>query len=45
MDKFLGVGLKHAVALWVFFVIMTVIAKVAVNKYPVKGLTDVVNAV
>lgn len=45
MDRFLGMGLKNAFALWVFVVIMTVLAKVVLNKYPVPGVTDVVNAV
>lgn len=35
--KFLGVGLKTALMLWVFFVIMTVSAKVIATKYDIPG--------
>lgn len=44
-EKFMGVGLKKALALWIFIIIMTVVAKVVLNKYPVKGLTDIINTV
>lgn len=44
-EKFMGMGLKKGVSLWVFIILMTVIAKVVLNKYPVKGLTDIVNVV
>lgn len=43
--NFLGVGLKKAMALWVFFILMTVAAKVILTKYPVAGLSEVVQAV
>lgn len=37
MDKFLGVGLKGALLLWVFVVLMTVMAKVIFTKYDLPG--------
>lgn len=44
-EKFLGMGLKKAVALWIFFVLMTVMAKVVFTKYPVKGVSEVIHSV
>lgn len=44
-SNFLGVGLKNAMGLWLFFILMTVVAKVAFTKYPVKGASEVINAV
>lgn len=45
MDKIFGVGLLHALALFVFFVLLIVGAKVLVNKYNPPGLTEIVNNV
>lgn len=45
MNKFLGVGLKSAVALWIFFVIMTVVAKVVFTKYKVAGVSEIIQSV
>lgn len=44
-NKFLGVGLKKAMGLWLFFVLMTVVAKVVLTKYPVAGLSEIVQSV
>lgn len=44
-EKFMGMGLKKALGLWVFIIIMTLIAKVVLNKYPVAGVTDIINTV
>lgn len=40
---FLGVGLKRGMAIAVFVGLFWIIAKVILNKYPVKGLTETVN--
>lgn len=40
-----GVGLTKAVALWIFFIILTVMAKVVLTKYPVKGLSEFIQVV
>jgi hypothetical protein len=45
VEKFLGVGLKKALALWLFFIILTVMAKTILTKYPVAGLSEIVQAV
>jgi len=45
MSKFLGVGLKQAIALCIFFWIMTVITKVGLTKYPVSGLSEFIQSV
>lgn len=45
MDKFLGVGLKAALGLFIFMILMIVFTKVIFNKYPVPGVTDIVNVV
>ena len=44
MDKFLGVGLKTAMLLWIFMMIMTPLAKAIAVKYPIKGLSDIILA-
>lgn len=44
-EKFLGMGLKKGVSLWVFIILLTVVAKVVLNKYPIKGVTDIINTV
>jgi hypothetical protein len=43
-DKFLGIGLKKALALWLFFILMTVMAKAVLTRYPVSGLSEIVQA-
>lgn len=45
MDKFLGVGLKKGISLAIFVMLFIVGMKVIFNKYPVAGVTDIVNAV
>jgi hypothetical protein len=37
LQKFLGVGLKTAVLLWIFFVLMTVFMKTLATKYDLPG--------
>lgn len=44
-DKFLGVGLVNALALWFLFVLLTVGAKVISVKYPITGISELVQAV
>lgn len=43
--KLAGVGIVNLVVIWAFVVLMTVGAKVVLTKYPVKGLSEVVQAV
>lgn len=46
MEKiFGGVGLKGAVILAVFTILFIVVAKVILTKYPVPGVSEVVQAV
>ncbi len=45
MDKFLGVGLKNAVLLALFTMLIIVMTKVIFTKYPVRGLSELVQAV
>lgn len=42
MEKFLGIGLKNAVGLWLLFFVFSVLAKVAFTKYEVEGLSELV---
>jgi hypothetical protein len=44
-DKLAGVGLQNIFVLWILLMLMTVAAKVIVTKYPVKGLSEIVQAV
>ena len=41
-SKFLGVGVINAFGLWCLFVLFSVVAKVIVTKYPVSGLSEVI---
>ena len=41
--KFGGLGLNQIVILWLILALITVMIKTVVNKYYVKGLTEVVN--
>lgn len=43
--KFLGVGLKNAVLLAIFTMLFIVVSKVIFTKYPVKGLSEVIQSV
>jgi len=44
-DKFLGIGLKKAVALALFVGLFWVFMKVIFTKYPVAGLSEIVQSV
>lgn len=41
-SKFLGIGLKNAMGLWLLFILFSVMAKVAFTKYDVPGLSEIV---
>jgi hypothetical protein len=43
--KLFGLGLTNIFGLFVFFVLMIVVAKVIFNKHQVKGATEIINAV
>ena len=45
MDKLMGVGLKNAVLLTLFAIVMIVMLKTVLVKHPVPGITEVVSAV
>jgi len=42
---FLGVGIGKAIGFLVFIILGIVAVKTILNKYPVNGLTELVNAV
>lgn len=44
MEKFLGIGLKNAIGLWLLFLVFSLITKTVFTKYEVEGLSDVVRA-
>lgn len=44
-SKFLGVGLVNAIGLWLLFVLLTVGAKVISVKYPIDGISDIIQSV
>lgn len=44
-DKLAGVGLQNIFILWILIMLMTVAAKVIIVKYPVKGLSEIIQAV
>jgi uncharacterized membrane protein YedE/YeeE len=41
--KFGGLGINQIIVLWVILALITIMIKTVVNKYYVKGLTEVVN--
>ncbi|CAF1914811.1 MULTISPECIES: hypothetical protein [Bacillus subtilis group] len=43
--KFAGVGLKNMIVIGLFTMMLIVVSKVIVTKYPVNGVTQLVNAV
>jgi hypothetical protein len=43
--KFAGLGLSQLIVIWVILSGITVGAKVLVNKYNPKGLTEIVNSI
>ncbi|MGE6604864.1 hypothetical protein ACQKEY_24610 [Lysinibacillus fusiformis] len=45
MEKFAGVGLKNMIVIGLFTMIMIVVLKVVITKHPVKGVSEIVNAV
>lgn len=44
-ESFLGLGLKKLIGIAVFVILFIVIMKVVLTKYPVKGVSDVMQAV
>ena len=44
-SKFLGVGLVNAIGLWLLFILLTVGAKVITVKYPISGISEIIQAV
>ena len=42
--KFLGVGIKNALGLWLLFLLFSLIAKVVFTKYEISGVSEVVRA-
>lgn len=44
-ERFLGLGLRNIFLLWIIIVLLTVGAKVVFTKYPVKGVTEIINTV
>ena len=42
MDKFAGVELKNILIIWLCCVILSLMAKVILIKYPVSGLSEIV---
>ena len=45
MNKFLGIGLVNALGLWFLFVLLTAGAKVISVKYPITGLSELIQSV
>lgn len=45
LEKFAGVGLKNMIVIGLFTMIMIVVLKVVITKHPVKGVSEIVNAV
>lgn len=43
--KFGGVGISQLLVIFVFVVLGIIVSKVVLNKYPVNGLTDLVNTI
>jgi len=44
-SKFLGVGLVNAIGLWLLFMLLTVGAKVITVKYPIEGISEIIQSV
>ena len=45
VEKFAGVGLLNLIAIWLMIMVLTVMAKVVVAKYPIAGISDIILAV
>jgi hypothetical protein len=43
--KFLGIGLKSGLSMALFTMLVIVMVKVIFNKYPVRGITEIINTV
>jgi hypothetical protein len=43
--KLLGLGLFNILGLFILFVLMVIVLKVAVNKKPIPGITEAVNTI
>lgn len=44
-DKFLGMGITKILGLWLVMVVLTIVAKTVFTKYPVPGVSEVIQAV
>ena len=44
MNKFLGIGLTHAIGLWCWFFLISLVVKVIFTTYEVEGLSEVIRA-
>lgn len=42
--KFMGVGLKNALGLWLLFMLFSLVAKVVFTEYEIAGVSEVVRA-
>lgn len=42
MDKFAGVGLKNIFLIWLVCMVLSLVAKVIVTKYPIEGISQTV---
>jgi hypothetical protein len=45
MDRFAGVGMRNVILISILTMILIVMAKVIFNKYPVQGVSDMVNTI
>lgn len=43
--KLAGIGITNLLIIWAFVILLTVGAKVIVTKYPIKGLSEIIQAV
>ncbi|WP_186292124.1 MULTISPECIES: hypothetical protein [Bacillus] len=43
--KFAGIGLKNILAIFFLFIVFIVVAKVIFTKYPIKGISEVIQTV
>lgn len=43
--NFLGLGLKNIFGLFFLFILLIVVLKVVLTKYPIKGVSEVVQSV
>lgn len=44
-QKFAGIGLSQIMVLWLVLALITIGAKILVNKYQPSGLTELVNTI